>query len=195
MHPPSLHAYFNADWQSPAATKTTMMMAGIFRRMKHLLKEKKLQAYGSETMSAILPLCHLLENHSVREILPDEVNCLLKLGLVLLSLARAKLGDRVEKELDIVLKSHGDAFVAAYGETACTPKFHWAFHVPKQITRDGMMLDTFVCERKHSMMKEAASPETNTRVFERSVLRRGVALQLSALRAEIDDDLINGQED
>ena len=131
-------------------------------------------------MSAVLPFCHLLENHSVRALLPDEVNSFLKLGLVVLTIARAKLGDRVEEELDIVTKAHADAFVRAYGEEACTPKSHWAFHLTRQIIRDKMMLDCFVTERKCSMMKTAAYPVTNTRVFERSVLTRGLALHMGA---------------
>ena len=86
-------------------------------------------------------------------------------------------------ELEVALREHGEAFITAYGEDACKPKFHYARHMVGQARRDGMLLDTWTCERKHSMLKAAALHIDNTRVFERSVIARALALHAASLRS------------
>ena len=84
-------------------------------------------------------------------------------------------------ELDVALREHGEAFFAAYGEDAAKPKFHFAMHITSQVLRDGMLLDTWACERKHSILKSAALHIDNTLRFERSVLARALNLHLEGL--------------
>ena len=85
-------------------------------------------------------------------------------------------------ELEVALREHGEAFVAVYGEDACKPKFHYARHMVGQVRRDGMFLDTWTCERKHSMLKAAALHIDNTQVFERSAIARALILHAASLR-------------
>ena len=50
------------------------------------------------------------------------------------------------------------------------PKWHFARRIPDNI--GPFLLDTFVCERKHSLVKHVADQVKNTHAFERTVLSR-----------------------
>ena len=116
-----------------------------FRNAKK--KDKQIRAYASKAMSVIRPLCRFFESHAVRSQLPDEVESLLKLGIWVQTLGRAKLGHGCHEDVATTLKTHGDAFVKAYGEYIVTAKFHWARHIPRRMIRDGFLVDTFAAER------------------------------------------------
>jgi len=58
----------------------------------------------------------------------------------------------------------------AYGARWLKPKHHWQLDVPRQIFRDGLVLDAFVIERTHLAVKAVADPIRNTERFEASVM-------------------------
>jgi hypothetical protein len=68
------------------------------------------------------------------------------------------------------VSTHMALHVAAYGEGYVRPKFHWNFDLPAQLLRDGMVIDSFIIERRHLQVKAVAEPVRNTTGFERSVL-------------------------
>lgn len=68
------------------------------------------------------------------------------------------------------LSEHMRLHLAAYGNVGVRPKHHWMADVPEQLTRDGLILDTFVVERGHLKVKAVADDIDNTGRFERSVL-------------------------
>jgi hypothetical protein len=68
------------------------------------------------------------------------------------------------------LKRHMDQHILAYGVGGIRPKHHWNFHIPGQLERDAMVLDTFVIERLHLVVKAVAEPINNTRSSERSLM-------------------------
>ena len=189
-----LDEYLQADWLCPRAGCHTSLMRMVFSksRIRHFRDgKKKVSAFASEMMSVIRPLCHLLESHSIRHQLPNEVNSFLKLGIVVTVVTRTKLGDANLEDLDDAIKAHGDAFVHAYGSNSVTFKFYSLRRLAEQARRDGMVLDTFTCERKHSLLKEAAMPIKNTRRFERSVLARALTMHRDSL-VEQRSGYING---
>jgi hypothetical protein len=67
--------------------------------------------------------------------------------------------------------------------------------VPGQIDRDGLILDAFVGERKHQLIKAEAQAIKNTHTFEKSVLVRVIANQIAELSDpnHFRDRLINGK--
>ena len=73
---------------------------------------------------------------------------------------------RLEAATVDFLKLHKEA----YGETKLKPKHHWQLDVPRQLERDGMVLDAFVIERTHLAVKSVADFAKNTSDFEASVL-------------------------
>lgn len=62
----------------------------------------------------------------------------------------------------------------AYGTGLVKPKHHWQLDIPDQWRRDACILDAFVIERMHLVVKRVAEHIKNTEVFEKSVLS-GVA--------------------
>ncbi len=57
----------------------------------------------------------------------------------------------------------------AHGTTHIRPKHHWLLDIPMQIARDGVVIDAFVVERQHLLVKGVADNVRNTTSFERSV--------------------------
>jgi len=79
----------------------------------------------------------------------------------------------------------------AYGSVYIKPKHHWMMDIPAQLVRDQCVLDAFIIERTHLLVKGIADHIDNTRCFERSVLS-GVttrAFEYAAV-AEAGDGLV-----
>lgn len=74
----------------------------------------------------------------------------------------------------------------AYGRALLKPKHHWLLDIPSQFRRDGMVLDAFVIERQHLMVKGVAEHIDNTSNFEVSLCSSILTLQLQ----EGDDDAL-----
>lgn len=72
--------------------------------------------------------------------------------------------------LRTALSRHLELHKAAYGDQYIRPKHHWMLDVPDQVIKDGMVLDAFVLERHHSLVKAVADHIDNTVNFERKVL-------------------------
>ena len=72
---------------------------------------------------------------------------------------------------------HGDA----YGRTSFKPKHHWSMHLPQQYEKDGMLVDTFVLERKHKSLLACGHEIGNTTRFERTVAVNSLIMQTTTL--------------
>ena len=75
--------------------------------------------------------------------------------------------------------------VAVHGTSEVKPKHHWLLDIPDQISRDRLVLDAFVIERQHLLVKKVAENVTNTRAFERSVLASLLTVQRQEVRAAL----------
>ena len=86
--------------------------------------------------------------------------------------AKRKLADvqEVAQKLERVTVRHMELHTAAYGTALIKPKHHWQLDVPRQIERDGLVLDAFVIERTHLAVKAVADHVRNTSQYEASVL-------------------------
>jgi hypothetical protein len=58
----------------------------------------------------------------------------------------------------------------AYGSVYIKPKHHWMMDIPPQLVRDQCVLDAFIIERTHLLVKGIADNIKNTSSFEQSVL-------------------------
>lgn len=74
----------------------------------------------------------------------------------------------------------------AYATSVLKPKHHWLLDVPGQLRRDGMVLDAFVIERQHLLVKGVAEHIRNLSDFEGSLCSSVLTLQLQ----EGDDDAL-----
>ena len=140
------------------------MAADLHRPRMYILRVPtcQLEEQRSEMLGIVMPLCHFLELECALS-LPLEVDSFKKLTAVVRIIGRAKLGHDVATDLELALRSHGEAFIDAYSEDAVKPKFNYARMLPRQLRRDGVHLDTFTPERKHSHSKYAAEPVDDTR--------------------------------
>ena len=112
-----------------------------------------------------------------------EVKSLLSLFRCLDLLVRAKQKVPRPDALLAAIQAHSKDYQAAYKEdTDLKPKHHFAFHVPSQLARDGVLLDTFTVERKHQLAKHHAGLHRNTTAFERVVISRVVLSQTRDLQ-------------
>jgi len=79
-------------------------------------------------------------------------------------------GSVTPQELMDAIKKHLDLFKRAYGEDAMRPKHHYALHLPDILHRFGILLATFVNERKHRAVIRYSRGRNNTKNFELGVL-------------------------
>ena len=75
------------------------------------------------------------------------------------------------------MRCHGDA----YGSASFKPKHHWSMHLPAQYATDGMLVDTFVLERKHTLLKTVGRDIRHTGRYERTVATNAILQQTEAL--------------
>jgi hypothetical protein len=95
------------------------------------------------------------------------------------------------QDLQLAQTRHLDLFLAAYPESEIKPKHHYSLHIPGQVIRDGMLLDTFVLERKHRTMKRHASEIDNTSVhFEATIFARALIDQLKSMPITFENHLV-----
>ena len=138
--------------------------------------------FGASEMLTIFPLLRYFVELVVEPagLAPLAVASFKALGLVIALVTQGKQGGMDPDLLARAIRSHGEAFQAAYGCSTKT-KPHWLLHIPHQLARDGMILDAFVGERSNLVAKRAAAEVDNTSKFEKSVVNRIVLDFFSAL--------------
>jgi hypothetical protein len=78
-----------------------------------------------------------------------------------------------------------------YGGQHLKPKHHWMMDLGPQVRRDRMILDAFVIERQHLLVKSVAEHVRNTSQFEVSVLSSLINVQIRTVRElKIGDELM-----
>ena len=97
-------------------------------------------------------------------------------------MSAAEAAAQLEQATGRYLRLHQEA----YGTVLLKPKHHWLLDIPAQLRRDGMVLDAFVIERQHLMVKGVAEHVKNTALYEVSVCSSVLSLQLQ----ETDDDAL-----
>ena len=91
-----------------------------------------------------------------------DVILLCKRGVVDFADGAAALGRAVSKHMTLHLRAYGDDHIK--------PKHHWLFHIGPQFLRDKCIIDAFVVERGHLLVKSIAEHVRNTTHFEASVM-------------------------
>ena len=78
-----------------------------------------------------------------------------------------------------------------YGNQHLKPKHHWLMDLGPQVRRDRMILDAFVIERQHLLVKSVAEHVRNTSKFEVSVLSSLINAQIRTVRElKMGDELM-----
>ena len=72
--------------------------------------------------------------------------------------------------------------IETFGTSMVRPKHHRMFHIPQQIAKHKCVLDMFVVERLHLIVKESFAYMSNTVDFEASLLRGTMLRQIERLK-------------
>ena len=133
----------------------------------------RLKANCSEMLGLASLLRHYLDLHEPRRAnLADKRASWLAICQALdLILAMKRSGDvSAADQLQEILAKHLGLFQKAYGTDPVKPKHHWMLDIPQQFKAHGQVLDCFIIERQHLMVKAIADHVDNTSNFERSVM-------------------------
>ena len=170
----TMAAFCEADWSWPRA-RGKMKLADLFSEVRESssLRDQSFKAGASETLSVYPVIRYFIEVAVAPTAkIPQERASFLSFCRVVDLMQAAKAGDarsltqELQHECSRSLRLH----LAAYGPELVRPKHHYLQHLTKQASEDGFWLDCFVHERKHQIVKDAATHIKNTRSFEHSVL-------------------------
>ena len=174
-----LHRYLSAElWRWPHASHhKSAYLHRIFDTYRSSSSERadKLKASSSELLGLFGILRHYVETE-VREdarfatFRASFLACCKVLDVLLLCKRGYLPVDEGADALDKAVAFHLDAHKRAYGNDHVKPKHHFMFHIGDQFRRDKVILDTFVIERGHLLVKSIAEHCKNTTNFEASVL-------------------------
>ena len=182
----TLQSFVDAAWTWPCdkARKGNMM--------KDAFSEHRISSDGhyKAMASEILVLYPLLRHLLLNVVLPTgmlqlPIRSFLALCRTLDMTHGIKLQRACSAEVLLqAIQAHLAAFVQAYGRSEVKPKHHFELHIPSQVQRDdGLLLDTYVQERKHQLIKRNGETICFTKAMGQSTLARAVQDQLR----ELDD--------
>jgi len=192
--------YCSADWSCPAhADRLSPATVFSANRASASKNADSFKGMASEVL-AVYPLVrHLAETTVPAGRLTKELASFRCMSDCVEALQRLKRRSVVPaeliQELQELQQKHLRQFLTTYGEDWARPKHHYSLHIPLQLMHDRFLLDCFVLERKHRLVKRQANHVTNTRTYEKSVIARVLAEQLSEMPGSFADGLVGGGED
>ena len=172
-----LRLFMGSAWEFAHVHKTRgAAVADLFSESRANASTETFKAGASEVL-----LVYPLFRHFVVKLLSPSVamsgpvSSLLALCDVVDEVLRVKRGHGRRLALLIAsIKKYLTVFVNTYSADLVRPKHHFLHHIPQQIERDGMLLDCWVHERKHQMVKRSCNWVDNTSQFEKSALARAL---------------------
>jgi hypothetical protein len=177
-----LDTFVQSGWRFPKLHTAGATVKDFFTETREKASADTFKCMASELL-LIYPLIRQFAVTVVRRLggLEHEVNSLVAACDAIDLMMAIKRSQGIARPeiaaLRQALQRHGELHKRAYGSDWTRPKNHYAYHVPDQAERDGMLLDTFVLERKHQPIKASAQHIKNTQSFERSVLSRVLVSQ------------------
>jgi hypothetical protein len=170
----TLKTFFDASWLFPRS-RHHGRLSDIFNESRESASRSAgMFKGGASEVLAVYPLIrYFLEVVIIPQgLLPNEVASFLACCRVLDFMDHVKKngGAGAVAELKREVSSCLSLHVVAYGSDYIKPKHHYMMHMTRQVEEDSIWLDCFVHERKHQVIKEAASHLKNTVTYEKSVL-------------------------
>ena len=168
---------------------------GHSRKPMNLLFSEKLWKVGMDFRGdatvclQVLPLIASFAEDVLREY-PDmipAIDSLQNLQAVSMCIKNCKIDIRESQHLLGLQTKHMTSMLRAYGVSESRPKLHYALHLQEQMRKHGILLDCWVCERKHKQYKSisnngAVSKNCDTKQnFSRQTLLSLVSTELQSL--------------
>ena len=195
-----IHAYISsAGWKPPSSMHSKIDPAKVFTEARSRASKDNLKSMATELL-AVLPLLRQLAATTLAThagLQPELQSFFAMCKCVdILQQLKSSAAPSVDacNELRVAQRQHLLLHKACYGSEHIKPKNHYAFHIPDQIIRDGVLLDAFTLERKHKNAKRLATTVANGRDFESSVLSRLLAEQLASMPDSFCADALVGRQ-
>jgi hypothetical protein len=94
-------------------------------------------------------------------------------------------------QLETATRTFLELHKVCYGGQHLKPKHHWMLDLGPQVRRDRMILDAFVVERQHLLVKAVAENIRNTSQYEESLMSSMITVQIKTVRElHLSDELI-----
>jgi hypothetical protein len=94
-------------------------------------------------------------------------------------------------QLETATRTFLELHKVCYGTRHLLPKHHWLLDIGPQVLRDRLILDAFVVERQHLLVKSVAEHIRNTSQFEVSLLSSLINVQIRTVRGlNLSDQLV-----
>ena len=167
-----MREYLSADWGTPTHLGVRMQsLKSLFTDLRQKDLAKNTFKADASPMLALFPLVRHFARTCLLPLgsLGEEVASLEACGRVLDEYVMIKRGGRGNMWADAIrafLEQHRQT----YGEETMKPKHHWLLHLPSQLRRDGVLVDTFPLERLHRKVKTYAENCRAAEHYERSIV-------------------------
>ena len=190
----------DALWEFPLATKhgcnALWRVFDIHRSSSS--DPGKVRASSSELLSLYGLLRHFVQTRvpdvpdlrAARKSFEAACYCI---DLILLAKRRTAAPENVQPQLQAALVDHLQLHKTAYGTDNIRPKHHWQLDMCKQLSRDKCVLDAFIIERMHLIVKAIADNVRNTKSFEASVLAGVLNTTIEARKDYVGTTSLHGK--
>ena len=196
-----LTQFLKADWQFPKVHR--QKLRNVWRIADSMSDTFQVKATASELLGFYVLLRHFVRSVVVptadrlgidiqAELQPFLAACKVVDYIMLLKRGHADAPHRLEL-LDALQSAVAESIashIAVYGTGQIRPKHHRMQHISPQIRRDGFVLDCFVIERLHLVVREILANVHNPVDMEGSLLRGICLKQMMALKDTILTGLI-----
>ena len=146
-----LQLFIESGWQNPAS-QSTHSAASVFSPAREKSAVDGIRASASETLLIFPYVRHFgLTVVGKSSVVDAEVRSLTKLCDALDIFLQIKRGQALSGNLLHTLQEHLALHQTTYGLERIKPKRHFGLHTALRLHYSPVMLDTFVCERKHSV--------------------------------------------
>ena len=177
-----LHAYMKRFmWPGAYASGSDICKGSVQERAEN--KDVKPAGSASEFMSAC-PVVRKWVEDVVKPagICRAQVESLLRCMDVMDLLSQCDTGRVTPSMLADAMAIHYAAHVLAYGHTLFVPKHHYMLHIPAQLEKFKILVQCYVHERKHKILKRWAAPMCPKKDNNRSLLEECTVAHLNSLQ-------------
>ena len=131
---------------------------------------------GASEQLSLCPVLYLYLSEVVAAHANPLVLAAVKSGILLCEsiMTLQRVGKReapTSRDVDVAVRQHMVAQQSAYGVSLWLPKCHYALHLGEMYARHGVLLSTFVHERKHKEAKRFTEHRKNTSGFEMGAMQ------------------------
>jgi hypothetical protein len=191
-----------ADWKCPFQHRgflTKVRTLFTTKREKAASRKHGVKMMASEQLSAYPLIRRFAELHDCDELHDASVSfcniCEVADALQQAKFQHFKCRKRMAELIKDLVRKYLDIRKAVYGKKGVKPKHHKLSHLWKQLLDDGFLMDCFILEHMHCMIKPLAEPLRLTKHFEATCIRRAVQARVHQLdKKQIERRLIGDQK-